>query len=101
MKTIFDLVSQEALPLVRAMTTRSLLDNGFSQKQIADKLGLTQPAISQYKNKLRGRSGVFSEHPEGYEELNKISKRIASGEMNMDQATMDIFGVCKKISESF
>jgi predicted transcriptional regulator len=98
MKTVFEMVSQEALPLVRALTTKNLLANGLSQKKVADKLGLTQPAISQYKNELRGKRGIFSENQEAFEELRKISVRISSDEINIDQATMEVFEICRKVS---
>lgn len=99
MKTIFEMVSQEALPLVRSLVTKQLLETGLSQKQIADRLGLTQPAISQYKNDLRGRSGAFSEHPDAMEEIKTLSRRIASGDTHIDQATMQVFDICKRVSE--
>ena len=53
-KNFFDMMVQEVLPSVRALMARKLLEHGFSQKQAAEKLGLTQPAISQYKRNLWG-----------------------------------------------
>ena len=94
MKTVFEMVSQEALPLVRAMTSQHLLASGLSQKQVADRLGLTQPAISQYKNQIRGKANVLSAHPQLLTRLKELSTKIAAGELTMNQATSEIFQAC-------
>jgi hypothetical protein len=100
MKTVVEMVSQEALPLIRSLVTKNLLENGLSQKQVADRLGLTQPAISQYKRNLRGKKGeIFSENPGLFESLCALSKKIAAGEMSMNQATSEVFRLCTSLKE--
>ncbi len=44
----------EIMPAIRAAIAIRMLERGFTQKEISEKLGITQPAISQYKQKLRG-----------------------------------------------
>jgi predicted transcriptional regulator len=100
MRTFFEIMAQDILPSFRAIVAKRLIESGFSQKQIADRLGLSQPAISQYKRDLRGkRNDVFSENPRLHEEINTIAGRVASGEINVDQATMDAFEVCRGFFE--
>lgn len=101
MKSVFEIVSQEVLPTLRSLVAKNLMDNGFSQKQVADRLGLSQPAISQYKRDLRGKStGVFVDYPQLLEDAGVIAKRVSTGEINMDQATLEIFTSCKSIVET-
>lgn len=101
MKTVFEVVSQEVLPCMRALVAKKLIENGFSQKQVADKLGLSQPAISQYKRDLRGkRTGIFNDYPELLEESNSIAMRVASGEISMDKASNEVFETCKNLLET-
>lgn len=100
MKTVFEVLSQEVLPTMRAMVAKKLIENGFSQKQVADRLGLSQPAISQYKRDLRGkRTGIFTDYPQLLEDANAVAKRVASGEISMEQATSEIFDTCKELIE--
>lgn len=69
MKLYCEVVVGEVLPALRALITNELIQKySLTQKEIADKLGLTQPAISQYKKFLRG---------EGVKDLQK-NKKIMS-----------------------
>ncbi|MBI4181778.1 MAG: helix-turn-helix domain-containing protein [Candidatus Aenigmarchaeota archaeon] len=97
MRTVFEIMSQEVLPCVRAQAAKKLMETGLSQKQIAERLGLSQPAISQYKRDLRGRkTGVFADYPRLLEEARQIAHRIAAGEISMDQAHGEIFAACSQ-----
>ncbi|MBI4021560.1 MAG: helix-turn-helix domain-containing protein [Candidatus Aenigmarchaeota archaeon] len=100
MKTVFEVVSQEVLPCVRALVAKKLIENGFSQKQVADKLKVSQPAISQYKRDLRGhRTGIFVNYPRLLEDVDAVAKRVASGELSMEQATTQLFETCRTLIE--
>jgi len=44
------------LPQIRAELARELVERGLSQKDAAEKLGLTPAAVSQYLHKKRGSS---------------------------------------------
>ncbi len=99
MKPLCEVIALEMLPAVRAMIARKLVVNyGLSQKQAAEKLGVSQPAISQYKRDLRGfKTGIFKENPKLLEDVNSLAKRIASGELNPLQATIAFCELCKAI----
>ncbi|MFH1835557.1 MAG: helix-turn-helix domain-containing protein [Methanobacteriota archaeon] len=56
------------LPQIRADLARELVKSGLSQKDVAEKLGVTASAVSQYLHKKRGKSKKMSED---YEELMK------------------------------
>ena len=45
--------------MVRSIITRELLEKyNFSQKEVAEVLGVTQPAVSQYKRSCRGSDAM-------------------------------------------
>lgn len=44
------------IPAVRRELTRIMIDNGIAQKNIADMLGVTEPAVTQYKLEKSKRS---------------------------------------------
>jgi predicted transcriptional regulator len=48
-------VVNEVLPAVRSLIAKDLQEKGYSQTEIADLLHITQPAVSQYLNKSRGK----------------------------------------------
>ncbi len=97
MKGLFEVMAQDVLPTVRAMIAKRLLDNGFPQQEIANKLGLTQPAVSQYKKGVRGMKTDIITKPKIVEVVNSLAKSIGAGEISFDQATSDIFDVCREL----
>lgn len=100
MKTVFEVVSQDVLPAVRAAVAKRLMENGLSQKQVADRLGLSQPAISQYKRDLRGKkTGIFADYPQLLEDIHSLAGRVASGEIDINKATSEIFSTCMQLFE--
>ena len=95
MKSFLDVVSQEILPGARALIAKRLIESGLSQKQAAAKMGVSQPAISQYKRDLRGKADFFKKNPKLMELVNRLADKIASGEVTMQSATMELFEACK------
>ncbi len=91
----------EVMPAARALIAKRLISAyGYSQKSAADKLGITQPAVSQYKRELRGgRTAAFSEHGELAEKVNELAKNIAAGELTMADATAELFELCRALFE--
>ena len=60
MKPFCEVITTRVLPAVRSIMTRDLLTTyGLTQKQTADLLGFTQPAISQYNREARGSKVRF------------------------------------------
>jgi predicted transcriptional regulator len=54
-----EVVSEEVLPAVRSVMARRLSeDYGLNQREIAELLDLTQPAVSQYLNEKRADQGL-------------------------------------------
>ena len=97
MRGLFEIMAQDVLPTVRSMIAKKLLENGFSQQDIANKLGITQPAISQYKRGSRGSKTDVLTKPKIVEAVNSMARRIGSGEIDFDQATSELFDVCKEL----
>ena len=66
MKTLCELMALEVLPTVRALVAKRLVEtHGLSQQVAADRLGTTQPAISQYKRDVRGyKTSIIMEDTE-------------------------------------
>ena len=99
MKPFCEIVAMEILPAVRAMVARELTQKyGIGQKRAAALLGVSQPAVSQYKRDLRGyRSGIFRKNPGLGVMAKRIAEGMASGEISGLQSTLSFCELCKEI----
>ena len=53
-------VTAKVIPALRAMIVKELTDSyGMTQTEVAERLGITQAAISQYLRNIRGRQIPF------------------------------------------
>lgn len=55
MRLFCETVVNEVLPAVRSIVARELAERGYTQTEIADMMGVTQPAVSQYLSTTRGQ----------------------------------------------
>jgi len=82
------------LPHVRADLARELVKRGMSQKQAADKLGITAAAVSQYLNRKRG-TGKNTDP----EYIRKISSAVDEIQKeDSEKAVADLICSCCKSS---
>ena len=101
MAASYDRVFLEVMPAARALIAKRLITSyGYSQKSAAEKLGITQPAVSQYKRDLRGgKTELLSEHEELATNISAIAKRIAGGEMTIGDVVAELFDLCRSVYE--
>lgn len=75
-----ELVAKLAIPAIRALIARRLMTvYGFTQKQVAEKMGITQAAVSNYVNGKRGISFRIDDYPEVAQGIIELSEALASG----------------------
>ena len=103
MKALCERMSVEMFPAVRALIARELVDAlGFSQIEAARKMGLTQPAVSQYRSELRGSKvkvlkgnlKIFSRIQESARILAKSRKKD-----NSELSAKMLCDICKEIRD--
>ncbi len=99
MKPLCEVVSHDVLPSVRALVAKKMVEShGFSQKSAAEKLGTTQPAISQYISKLRGqKTKIFDDYPEILTKVNELAEAITRGEITAEQITPLFCEICREM----
>jgi predicted transcriptional regulator len=74
MSTSCEYVAKHFLPLYRAFVAKELIEHyGYTQVQAAEKLGTTQPAVSQYLSAKRGRKASSN-----YDEVEPLMKAVAA-----------------------
>jgi predicted transcriptional regulator len=86
-----EVILNEVLPAVRAIIANRLINvYGLTQNEVAKKLGLTQPAVSQYKNGLRGRKiKKILSNKEMVEYIDSLCDKIATENLDIN------FKVCE------
>jgi uncharacterized protein len=80
----------ERLPVIRALITREMIDTfGLTQEQTAKKLGITQPAISQYLAGLRGKKKPDKKLQA---EARRLAKEIIEGKQEFPKSICSLCG---------
>lgn len=99
MKLYCEVIVGDILPSLRALITKELIQNfGLTQTQAAQKLGLTQPAVSQYKKYLRGgKIKQLQKNKNLMIIVNKFSKKIATEKISSKEAAIRILEIAHVI----
>jgi len=96
-------VAQYLLPIFRSLVAKKLIEEyGFTQVEVAESLGTTQAAISQYITSKRGRTGVgkFKESLPKIQVLaSKTAKKIVAGKVRNDEAMSSFCKICRSLQE--
>ncbi|MCS7119160.1 MAG: transcriptional regulator [Archaeoglobaceae archaeon] len=87
------------LPALRAMVARELLKRGFRMKDVAEMLGLTQAAVSQYISYKRGQKGLKAiEKNENIRRIvMELTELIAQGKAKADDGAEYLCRICESI----
>jgi predicted transcriptional regulator len=98
MKSPCEVMSIKVLPGLRAIVATKLVEkHEFSQKAAAERLGTTQPAISQYKSLLRGNNnGMLKDDPAMMEIIDSIADKASKGE-SQESLVMGMCRVCSHL----
>ncbi len=92
-----EIVVQKVLPAIRSELARIMLEEGLPQQQVANRLGLTKAAVSQYVSAKRGGDISFPTDIE--EKINELAKSLA-GNLSANDAVTNLCAVCKGIQSS-
>ncbi|QQG39569.1 MAG: helix-turn-helix domain-containing protein [Candidatus Aenigmatarchaeota archaeon] len=98
MMTSCEVVVHYVFPTVRALIARELIEtHGLTQQEAAKRMGLTQPAISQYNKQLRGsRVAAIKKNDEVMSKITEIASLLAKGELDAEHATTRFCEICEE-----
>jgi predicted fused transcriptional regulator/phosphomethylpyrimidine kinase/predicted transcriptional regulator len=89
MRFIEEIVVEEFLPTFRSMLAEALHEQGLTQSEIAELLGISQSAVSKYIHGRVAQNEALLSH-RGVEELvEQVAEGLASGEMRPVQALIE------------
>lgn len=102
MKPFCEVVVSSILPGIRSVLTRELLTTyHLTQKQTADLLGLTQPAISQYSIEARAsKVKLLERQPEILKMIEDLAYNIVNKNIKHKEIQLRFCKICKSIRQS-
>lgn len=96
MKPLCELVSGQVLPTIRAMVVKDLVRRyELSQVEVAKKLGITQPAVSQYLSALRGKSELEKKLMKSIgRDIRSLADDVANGRLSQADVVRRYCAIC-------
>lgn len=103
MYPVCEVVARYVLPIFRSLVAKELIEKyNFTQLQVAEKLGTTQAAISQYVHSKRGYKGLdkFEDVlPTIQSAASEVARAIATGKINTDEIVSSFCKLCTSLRE--
>lgn len=101
MKATCELVSNVVLPSIRAWIAREAVEKGMKQKDVAECLGLSRAAVSQYLSEKRADIDLGTKELRKIEPLiEDITDRMVSGDITDFELMKLICKVCLSLRSS-
>ena len=101
MKPFCEVIVSDILPALRALTTQELAQTyELNQTEISKRLGITQPAVSQYVKELRGHKvKLLTSNGKVMQAVRSLAEEVAHGEINGMRVHEKICEICKTVRE--
>jgi predicted fused transcriptional regulator/phosphomethylpyrimidine kinase/predicted transcriptional regulator len=99
MKFVEEIVVEEFLPTVRSMLAADLRDHGFTQREVANALGISQSAVSKYAHGDVATSDAISEDERVRDLVERIGDGLATGDMSRVQALIEIEVLVRRLED--
>jgi predicted fused transcriptional regulator/phosphomethylpyrimidine kinase/predicted transcriptional regulator len=93
------IVVERFLPTVRSMLAAELSERGFAQREIADRLGVSQAAVSQYLAGDGGREERFVEQSRMQATVERIAEGFATGRMDDYEALAELLELVRDFED--
>ncbi|MBA7504208.1 hypothetical protein ES706_02835 [subsurface metagenome] len=95
-----EVVVKEVLPAIRAMLVKELVErHRLSQVEVARKLGITQPAVSQYLRMLRGAGRGSALFKNIKKHVRELADDIARGKLKRKQIIERYCMICRSMGQ--
>ncbi|MEF8869186.1 MAG: thiamine-phosphate synthase family protein [Haloarculaceae archaeon] len=94
-----EIVVERVLPTLRVRLASELSDRGFTQQEIADRLGVTQAAVSKYAGGGVAVDERIDEHPRTRETAARIAEGFATGGMDGYDALAELLALIREFED--
>lgn len=100
MHTPYEIASKSVIPAIRGMIARGLTERNLTQSEIANALGITQPAVSKYLWDKRGRAIDLDQRDDVRQMILAVIDGIGTGKLNHVQVANMIKEICDHVMRS-
>ncbi len=97
-----EIVVKKVLPAIRTVLVKDLLErHGLSQKEVAERLCVTQAAVSQYLSSIRGDEKLEKkfQNSEVFDKIQDLSDKIAGEDSDKSQIIKAYCDICYLMRE--
>ncbi|EMA69870.1 DNA binding protein [Halorubrum aidingense JCM 13560] len=99
MKFIEEVVVDEFLPTVRSMLAEDLRDRGFTQREVADALGISQSAVSKYAHGDVARHERVVADERVRDLVERVGEGLADGDLSPIAALVEIEVLIRQLED--
>ena len=99
MRFIEEVVVDEFLPTVRSMLAEDLRERGFTQREVADALGISQSAVSKYAHGDVARHERVVEDERVCDLVDRVGEGLAAGDLSPVAALVEIEVLIRQLEE--
>ncbi|OYR55493.1 thiamine-phosphate synthase family protein [Halorubrum halodurans] len=99
MKFIEEVVVDEFLPTVRSMLAEDLRERGFTQREVADALGISQSAVSKYAHGDVARHDRIVADERVRDLVDRVGEGLAAGDLSPVAALVEIEVLIRRLEE--
>jgi predicted fused transcriptional regulator/phosphomethylpyrimidine kinase/predicted transcriptional regulator len=99
MRFIEEVVVDEFLPTVRSMLAEDLRERGFTQREVADALGISQSAVSKYAHGDVARHERVVEDGRVRDLVDRVGEGLAAGDLSPVAALVEIEVLIRQLEE--
>lgn len=90
MKFVEEVVVEQFLPTVRSMLAEELRDRGFTQREVAEALGISQSAVSKYAHGDVSRTEEIVTDERVRETVSEVAAGLAAGDTSRVAALIEL-----------
>lgn len=99
MKFIEEIVVEEFLPTVRSMLASELQERGYTQREIADALGVSQSAVSKYAHGAVAHNERIASDSRVKEIVDTVADGLVSGDLSQVAALVEIEVLIRRLED--
>ncbi|MFP4217810.1 MAG: thiamine-phosphate synthase family protein [Salinarchaeum sp.] len=90
MEFIEEVVVEEFLPTVRSMLAERLREEGLTQREVAELLGISQSAVSKYAHGQVAGNDAIRSHPRVRSIVDQLADELAAGDTGRVRALVEL-----------
>lgn len=99
MKLPSEVVAETFLPTFRALLADELADRGFTQDEIAEGIGVSQPAVSKYVAGDVSTEDAYLEDDRVHETVERVAEGFDDGTLDEYEALAEVVGLVRALED--